>query len=494
MGNYSLNNFKKRPDTSLLYNLITSLLHCRVARRYLLNFIKRLIVAKLKHPARDFFGGFNARIQNEKKIMFISILESVKRSLEKKILSRSITGEVIKLWHKALTTSGRKEMEVDKFYSKNGCLPPFLLVISPGHSCNLRCAGCYASAGNKNAKLSWGMLDRIIDEARRLWDIKLVVFSGGEPFNYKSGGKDILDIAFKYPDCLFLVFTNGTLIDKKLALRIAQCKNITPALSVEGMEATTDKRRGSGIFEMVNGSMKLMREFGVPFGLSITVNRDNCNEVLSDDFLDYFFCDQGAFYGFYFQYLPIGRSADFSLMPTPYQRYEFWNKIWKIIESKKLFLLDFWNHGTLVNGCLAAGREGGYLHIDWNGKVMPCVFTPYSAGNINDIYNNGGNLNTIWELPLLKSIRNWQREHGHGRCGIENGKKRSNLLLPCPFRDHYIQFLKLVDREKCESQDSEICAHLQDSYFIKHMSDYNDKLNNLFGPLWSKTYEKEYTE
>ena len=196
--------------------------------------------------------------------------------------------------------------------------------------------------------------------------------------------------------------------------------------------------------------MELVREKGIPFGISTTVSSDNITEVLDDRFLDFFFNKNGAFYGFYFQYLPIGRNADFSNMPKPSERLVFWERIWEVIEREKLFLIDFWNHGPLVDGCIAAGRDGGYLYIDWDGKVMPCVFAPYSAGNIQKLYDEGKGLESIYDSPFFKSIREWQNDYGFKQ---HDPAKKGNLLMPCPYRDHHKDFLEWIRKFKPEPED-----------------------------------------
>ena len=123
-------------------------------------------------------------------------------------------------------------------------------------------------------------------------------------------------------------------------------------------------------------AMGRLRQVGVPFGFSVTVTSRNADEVLSDPFLDFFFDKHGAFYGFFFQYRPIGRTPDLNSMPTPEQRVAFWRRMWQVIEDRKLFVVDMWNHGPLAMGCMSAGREDGYIHVDWNGRVTPCVFIP----------------------------------------------------------------------------------------------------------------------
>ena len=80
-----------------------------------------------------------------------------------------------------------------------------------------------------------------------------------------------------------------------------------------------------------------------------------------------------------------------------------------MIAEKRLLLFDLWNHGPLVEGCLWASREGGHIYADWNGKIIPCVFAPYSVGNIGESCAQGGTLNDIWEAPCFEVIRFLQR-------------------------------------------------------------------------------------
>jgi uncharacterized radical SAM superfamily Fe-S cluster-containing enzyme len=116
-----------------------------------------------------------------------------------------------------------------EFKSKYGFSSPGFLTISPTKLCNLKCKGCYASsASSENVSLSFDVVNRIIQEEKDLWGSHFVVISGGEPFMYKSQGKDILDLAELHPDTFFLVYTNGTLITKEIASRIAALGNVTP--------------------------------------------------------------------------------------------------------------------------------------------------------------------------------------------------------------------------------------------------------------------------
>ena len=290
--------------------------------------------------------------------------------------------------------------------------------------------------------LPWEVLDRVVTEAKQQWGVRLFVFSGGEPLCYRSQGRDLLDIVEKNKDCLFLMFTNGTLLGEETAERLARLGNLTPALSVEGLEAQTDERRGEGTQRRVLEAMQRLRVAGVPFGISMTVTQANCGHMLADDLLDLYFDREGAFYGFVFQYMPIGRTPNLDWMPAPAQRIPFWERSWQVVRERRLFLLDFLNHGPLVEGCIAAGRERGYLHIDWRGDVMPCVFLPYAAANLHEVYSRGGTLDDVWQTPFLQAIRTWQSGQGYG-CSRPSAE--SNWMLPCPLRDHFGDLRDLVE-------------------------------------------------
>ena len=116
------------------------------------------------------------------------------------------------------------------------------------------------------------------------------------------------------------MYTNGTLINEKMAQRMAEVGNITPAISVEGFEKETDGRRGKGVYKRILKAFENLRNTGVPFGISITAMKSNAEFVLSDEFMDFYFEQQGAIYGWIFQYMPIRRNYTLDLMVTPEQR------------------------------------------------------------------------------------------------------------------------------------------------------------------------------
>jgi len=425
------------------------------------------------------------KIDSQRKLLYVSILSTVDRLMERRVISPGVAGKSALLWAQALLVPAGKVPAAEDFRRQTGVYPPWFITIGPGHGCNLECKGCYAASASGGNKLDWSTLERVVNEAKALWGIRLVVFSGGEPLFYSSEGKGVLDIVERNPDLLFLMFTNGTLVTEEIAARLSRLGNLTPAFSVEGMRALTDDCRGEGIFDMVIDKIKLVRQVGVPFGVSVSVTRRNYEEILSDQFLELFFNELGAFYAFFFQYLPIGRQPSFELMPTPAQRLNFWHRVWEVVEKRHLFLVDFWNHGPLANGCISAGRASGYVYIDWNGNIMPCVFTPYAAANIHQLYASGGTLNDVWASPFFKAIRDWQVDYGYGGEALS---AEGNWLSPCPFRDHYRLFRGWIDKYHPEPEDDSARETLLDKHYYKYMAEYGDKFRELSQKIWEEDY------
>jgi MoaA/NifB/PqqE/SkfB family radical SAM enzyme len=174
---------------------------------------------------------------------------------------------------------------------------------------------------------------------------------------YKSDGKDLLDMVEAHPQMYFLVYTNGTQIDREIAERMGELGNITPAISVEGKVKTTEERRGEGIFGKVMNAFENLRAAGVPFGLSMTATCYNCDELLSDDVLDFYFDEQGATYGWIFQYMPIGTNYDLWILLHHLERGCHAVRLCPLCGGEHpRDLQEWWDHHGLDGGRLLQGN------------------------------------------------------------------------------------------------------------------------------------------
>ncbi len=354
-----------------------------------------------------------------------------------------------------------------KFEKKHGFMPPAFFVLSPTMRCQLLCRGCYAGEYTKVDDLPAETIDRLFSEAKELGTY-FITISGGEPFIRE----DLLDLFEKHNDMYFLVYTNGQLIDEKLADRIAELGNVAPGISVEGFEKETDERRGSGTFKGIVRAMDLLRERGVVFGFSATPTRYNSEMLASDEFID-FYIEKGCSFGWLFQYIPIGKRPDPELMATPEQRQmlrEFVHN--NIRKTKPIFVGDFWNDGPYVKGCMAGARM--YFHINCRGDVEPCVFMHFSVDNIKD-----KSLEDAITSDFFRGIR-------------EDLKKVENWLAPCCIIDNPKILRENVKKFGAKATHEGGESIYEDEGICRHIDAYSGRMHELTGELFKEKYSALY--
>jgi MoaA/NifB/PqqE/SkfB family radical SAM enzyme len=356
----------------------------------------------------------------------------------------------------------------EKYLAKHGVIPPYLLVISPTMRCNLRCIGCYAGEYTKEDDLPEEVFDRIIREAKEM-GIHFITISGGEPFVNPW----FMKMLKKHNDVFFQIYTNGTLINRKLAKELARLGNAAPAISVEGFESKTDERRGEGVYSKVLEAMKNLKEEGVIFGFSTTLTRNNLDPVATDEFID-FYIKQGCVFGWFFTYIPIGIKPNVDLMATPEQRCMLREKIreWRG-QVKPIFIGDFWNDGQYIRGCIAAARQdpqkgAGYLHINCKGDVEPCVFAHFAVDNIKN-----KSLREVLQSDFFKALR-------------EGQSKIKNWLMPCCIIDNPEVLRNAVKKTGAYPTHPGAETIITDKKIIKHLDNYSKEMTKLTKDLWNK--------
>lgn len=341
--------------------------------------------------------------------MIFSIMKEVAPSFQEKFLTNMV-----------LNAGFFSFVQRQKMQRREGCSIPWAVLMDPTEECNLRCEGCWAADYKKSASMSLGLLDRIIEEGKAL-GIYLYIYSGGEPLIRK---RDIFALAEKHSDCVFLAFSNGTLVDERFAEDSLRVGNFVLAMSMEGFEAETDMRRGKGNFRAISGAMDILKSRGVPFGFSTCYHRYNTEVVGSSEYVD-FMVEKGCRFGWYFTYMPLGKGARPDFLVTPDQRTLMYRNIRQFRTSKPIFLMDFWNDGEYVEGCIAGGRR--YIHINASGDVEPCAFIHYANVNIN-------------EASLLDALKSpIFRQYAAGQ------PFNKNHLRPCPLLDNPESLVKIVE-------------------------------------------------
>jgi hypothetical protein len=205
---------------------------------------------------------------------------------------------------------------------------------------------------------------------------------------------------------------------------------------------------------------------------------------MDEKFYDFVFQELGATYMWMFQLMPIGKAKDAKEnMITPVQRLKLYRKWEHLIQDKKYCIADFWNSAVLSNGCVAYGRHDGYLYIDWNGNIMPCVFVPFYEDNILDLHSKGKKVADSLFSDLFVRGRRWQMEYG-----LKNTKKPDNWLMPCSIRDHWHNFKTNILSEKSKPEDEHAKEALKSKEYSKTLEEFDKELSGLTLPIWKKEY------
>jgi len=283
----------------------------------------------------------------------------------------------------------------DMWESKLGARPPFIMILSPTLRCNLRCKGCYTLGYGTRPELPLEVVDRLLTECEEL-GIDFVTILGGEPLVYPH----LFPMLERHPSIFFQVYTNGTLMTQETAERFAEMGNTAVVLSIEGGERETDEWRGPGVYRQIMKAFEYLHDARIIIGTSATVTRQNVQVVSSYHFIDHMI-SLGSMAQMYFLYIPVNGQADFSLMVTPEQRDHLRRQVLAIRNKRPIFVLDFWNDGPYVEGCIAGGRR--YFHVNAKGDVEPCVYTHIATDNIME-----KPLAEALNSPLFRYIRSCQ--------------------------------------------------------------------------------------
>ncbi|MCC8123767.1 MAG: radical SAM protein [Oscillospiraceae bacterium] len=318
----------------------------------------------------------------------------------------------------------------DENRKKYNCNIPWTILLDPTSACNLKCKGCWAGEYGNKLNLTFDEIDSIITQGKEL-GVYMYVYTGGEPLVRKS---DLIKLCEKHNDCAFLCFTNATLIDEQFAQDLLRVRNFVPAISLEGFEEANDFRRGDGVYQKVTNAMRLLRDHHLPFGISVCYTSKNYQDVISEEFYDQMI-ELGAYFVWYFHYMPVGNKAATELLLTPEQRATMYAKVREYRATKEIFAMDFQNDGEYVGGCIAGGRR--YLHINANGDVDPCVFIHYSDSNIRE-----KTLLECLQSPLFMAYHDGQPFN-------------DNHLRPCPMLENPDLLVEMVNRTGAKSTDPE---------------------------------------
>lgn len=352
---------------------------------------------------------------------------------------------------------GRQE----QWKAEHDCNIPWAILMDLTSACNLKCTGCWAAEYGHQLNLEYEVLDDIVRQGTQMGTY-MYIFSGGEPLVRKD---DVIRLCEAHPDCEFLAFTNGTLIDENFADEMLRVKNFVPAISIEGFEEATDSRRGKGTYQRVMQAMRILKEKKLPFGASCCYTSANVDSLSSEEYMD-MLVEMGAKFAWFFHYMPVGNEAVPELLPTPEQREMMYNRIRAYRNSKPIFTIDFQQDGEFVGGCIAGGRA--YLHINANGDIEPCAFIHYADSNIRE-----HTLLEAYKRPLFMAYKQGQPFN-------------ENMLRPCPMLENPEALRDMVKCSGAHSTDMQSPEDVENLY--EKCKPYAERWTPKADELWESSY------
>ncbi len=304
---------------------------------------------------------------------------------------------------------------------------PFLIAWNLTKRCNLRCAHCYLSAGERDAgsvdELTTEECYRVLDQMAEVNRGAIIVLTGGEPLLRRD-----LPLIARYgtrKGLMIVVGTNGTLLTDAKIQELIAAGLMGVSISIDSLhpeEHDTFRRRPGSLADAING-IDACRRNSLPFQVHTTATRFNYQDIRK--IMDFAYRKGAKVFNVFFL-VCTGRGEEMSDI-TPEQYEEVLNDL---VDVQKDFPGMFVRsrcaphfkriayekdpnspitkaQGYEAGGCLAGTH---YCRITPEGDVTPCPYLPLSVGNVRK-----QSFAEIWNTsPVFADFRRPQLK---GKCG-----------------------------------------------------------------------------
>ena len=273
------------------------------------------------------------------------------------------------------------EIALLKNKEKYNCEIPWAILMEPTPACNLKCKKCFNSNNLNSNSLSYETISRVVKQEKELGGY-VYAYLGGEPLIKKD---EIIKIAENNKDALFLIATNGTLIDKGFIERVVNVGNIMFAINIDGFEKETNTRKGDGVYKKIINSIDILKQYKVGFGFITLYDDENIDCIISERFID-FMIKKGCLFGGFFN---NGNSTSKNNITKVQKTIE------KYSENKAILLASFNNEDEEKKPKFLADKS--YIYIDCSGNINPSLFERKSNINIKNM-----DLVEALQFPIFK--------------------------------------------------------------------------------------------
>lgn len=302
---------------------------------------------------------------------------------------------------------------------------PAFNMISVTEACNLACSGCWVSQGGRK-HLTMEQIDGIIRESKRHGS-KFFGILGGEPLMYRG----LLDIFTHHSDCYFQLFTNGTLLTDHIARQLRKAGNVTPIISIEGLEAESDRRRqADGVYQRTLWGVRACRKSGLIFGIAASICQNNYDELVSRQHIERV-AHEGAAYLWYYIYRPVGADAHPEQALTAEQILGLRQFLVHQRMNAPVILVDvYWDE---EGRAICPGATGMSHHVSPSGALEFCPVIQVATDFLNA---DASNLTQLYaQSPFLTGMRRQIAQATRGCILMDNPQLMTTILQNYPVRE-----------------------------------------------------------
>jgi MoaA/NifB/PqqE/SkfB family radical SAM enzyme len=295
---------------------------------------------------------------------------------------------------------GMKAVAKHKKRLKKGELYPAFLMISITDNCNLNCQGCWVTINNQSKGMDMETLNNIIVSSKKKGSYFFGLL-GGEPLMYPH----LMEVIERHPDCYFQMFTNGTLLTDEVAQKLRKLGNVSPLISVEGLQDVSDIRRGANnVYGRTMTGIEASTKNKLFTGVATSVCKSNFKDLVNEEFVNSCI-KKGIHYLWFYIYRPVGERPNTDLALTEEEILELRQFMVDVRVKAPLMIIDtYWDE---KGQAICPGALGLSHHINPYGDIEfcpPIQFAGETVGDGSDIANIIENSKFIG--GLRKSINN----------------------------------------------------------------------------------------
>ncbi len=277
---------------------------------------------------------------------------------------------------------------------------PLFLAWQLNSACNLSCLHCCQEAGHSMPdELSKG---QSLDLCRQIveLDIPYVAISGGEPLLCPH----LFDVCelIRDKNISLKIETNGELIDKQVAEKLASLKLRSVQISLDGATPQGhESLRVAGNWKKVISACKMLVECGVNTEVVFVPTQFNIHEIADAIDMAYSLGAQGFYTG---KTMRIGRAAkNWDIICASQEQY---GKFFKILKEKEAFYggklkIYYYPYDIIEELSYRLESPSASLLVLANGKVKLAGPLPFVCGDLRK-----ESLEEVWE----KYKKSWKKQ------------------------------------------------------------------------------------